>query len=123
MSKNKNHIETLIEQEKWTDARQAIQEELKAAPDNHWLLTRLSTTYYEQGDSVTVAYDGREGLDTARDGGFDVLILDVMLPGLDGFSIVRELRATGDAALLNRGRASTGPPLRRAPEPGCIVGG
>src|SRR5438874_405646 len=66
--------------------------------DDRKLVRQLQKGLDEQGDSVTVAYDGREGLDTARDGGFDVLILDVMLPGLDGFSIVRELRATGDAA-------------------------
>lgn len=50
MSGNKGRIATLIEREKWTDARQAIQEALKTAPDDHWLLTRLSTTHYEQGD-------------------------------------------------------------------------
>jgi tetratricopeptide (TPR) repeat protein len=43
-------IEALIEQEKWVDARRVIQEELQTDPDNHWLLTRLSTTYYELGD-------------------------------------------------------------------------
>ena len=50
MNTNKDRVETLIEQEKWADARQAIQEELKDDPANHWLLTRLSTTWYEQGD-------------------------------------------------------------------------
>jgi tetratricopeptide (TPR) repeat protein len=43
-------IETLIEQQNWDEARRAIREELRADPDNHWLLTRLSTTFYEQGD-------------------------------------------------------------------------
>ncbi len=43
-------IERLIEQENWTEARRRIEEELKGDPENHWLLTRLSTTYYEQGD-------------------------------------------------------------------------
>ena len=48
MRGKKDRIEGLIEQEKWLDVRRAIQEELKADPDNHWLLTRLSTTFYEQ---------------------------------------------------------------------------
>jgi tetratricopeptide (TPR) repeat protein len=43
-------IEALIEQEMWTEARRAIREELKAHPADHWLLTRLSTTYYEERD-------------------------------------------------------------------------
>jgi tetratricopeptide (TPR) repeat protein len=50
MSTRKDQVETLIELEKWADARRAIEKELKSAPDNHWLLTRLSTTYYEEGD-------------------------------------------------------------------------
>ena len=44
---------------------------------------------------MTVAFDGPGGLDSAQHGEFDVLVLDVMLPGLDGFSIVRRLRAAG----------------------------
>src|SRR5207253_1294861 len=45
-----DRVEALFKEERWTDARQFLQEELRAEPDNHWLLTRLSTTYYEQGD-------------------------------------------------------------------------
>jgi tetratricopeptide (TPR) repeat protein len=51
-----DRIEALIEREMWTDARRAIQEELKNDPKNHWLLTRLSTTYYEQGDYETALH-------------------------------------------------------------------
>jgi tetratricopeptide (TPR) repeat protein len=53
MSAKHDRVEQLIEQEKWTDARRAIEDELRTNPDNHWLLTRLSTTYYEQGDYDT----------------------------------------------------------------------
>ena len=38
------------------------------------------------------AYTGPEGLDDALSGGYDAIILDVMLPGMDGFSVLRELR-------------------------------
>jgi DNA-binding response OmpR family regulator len=44
---------------------------------------------------VTAASDGREGLATAEYGEFDVLVLDVLLPGLDGFEMVRRLRSAG----------------------------
>jgi len=44
---------------------------------------------------VTLAFDGLAGLETARQAHFDVLVLDVMLPGLDGFAIVRRLRTAG----------------------------
>jgi len=44
---------------------------------------------------VVWAEDGKGGLDEALRGGFDVLLVDIMLPKLDGLSLVRELRARG----------------------------
>jgi len=49
----------------------------------------------EQGHVVDQAFDGREGLFLASEGSFDLVILDRMLPGLDGLSVVRALRAAG----------------------------
>ncbi len=42
---------------------------------------------------VDVAHDGEEGLERAESGAYDALILDLMLPGLDGLDIARRLRA------------------------------
>jgi DNA-binding response OmpR family regulator len=61
--------------------------------DDRKLARQLKKGLEEHGHSVTVASDGRDGLEAAKQGEFDVLVLDVMLPGLDGFSIVRRLRA------------------------------
>ena len=47
----------------------------------------------EEGHSVTIAVDGRAGLSLAESDPFELLILDVMLPGIDGFSIARRLRS------------------------------
>jgi two-component system, OmpR family, response regulator MtrA len=44
------------------------------------------------GFRVATAMDGRQGLASARSGGFDAVILDVMLPFLDGFEVCREIR-------------------------------
>jgi len=44
---------------------------------------------------VQTAFDGITGLDIASDTSFDVIILDLMLPGLDGFSLLRNLRESG----------------------------
>ena len=46
----------------------------------------------EVGHDVDVAHDGAEGLARAEDAPYDLLVLDVMLPERDGFSIARELR-------------------------------
>jgi two-component system, OmpR family, response regulator len=49
----------------------------------------------EQGHVVDLAVTGRDGLFLATDGGHDVLIVDRMLPGLDGIGLVQALRGTG----------------------------
>jgi two-component system copper resistance phosphate regulon response regulator CusR len=49
----------------------------------------------ENGFTVDVADEGEAGLRRAREGGYDLLILDVMLPGLDGWSILAQLRREG----------------------------
>jgi len=49
-----------------------------------------------EGFRVTVAHDGVDGLWMAREGSFDALIVDLMLPGRNGFEICRDLRQEGD---------------------------
>jgi len=44
------------------------------------------------GFDVTTAATGRQGLDAVRAGEFDLVLLDVMLPDLDGFEVCRRLR-------------------------------
>ena len=46
----------------------------------------------EENHSVMLAHDGTEGLDISQTYPFDVVILDVMLPGMTGFEVVRRLR-------------------------------
>ena len=48
-----------------------------------------------EGYDVEVIGDGAAASDRAREGGFDLILLDVMLPGKDGFEVCRELRRTG----------------------------
>ncbi len=50
----------------------------------------------ETGASVDHAAEGKEGLLLASGGGYDAMVVDRMLPGRDGLSIVRALRAVGD---------------------------
>ena len=49
-----------------------------------------------EGFTVDLAHDGHEGLTRARDGGYDALVLDIMLPGLSGYRICQQLRAEGN---------------------------
>jgi two-component system OmpR family response regulator len=49
----------------------------------------------EQGHGVEVAADGRDGLFLALDQSFDVIVMDRMVPGMDGLSVIKSLRAGG----------------------------
>ena len=63
----------------------------------------------EEGHVVTVFHEGRQGLSAAECGEYDVIILDVMLPGLTGFEIARRLRVARNQTpvLLLTARDST----------------
>lgn len=56
------------------------------------LAEALGQIMSEQKYDVDMVYDGKDGLDYALSGLYDVIILDVMLPGLGGFEVARELR-------------------------------
>lgn len=49
---------------------------------------------------VTLANDGGKGLELALNEAFDLILLDVMLPTVDGFSILKKLRETLDIPIL-----------------------
>ena len=51
----------------------------------------------EDGYHTKAAYDGKTGYELARTDEYDVIILDVMLPAMDGFEVVHQLRRDGNA--------------------------
>jgi DNA-binding response OmpR family regulator len=64
-------------------------------------LASLVTEYLTRfGLRVSVAVNGGEGLRMLQPGGYDALILDVMLPDTDGFEICRQVRARSDLPIL-----------------------
>lgn len=54
----------------------------------------------EQGYSVDTATDGLDGLHLASTGDYDAVILDIMLPGLDGISILKSLRPSNSTPVI-----------------------
>jgi DNA-binding response OmpR family regulator len=62
------------------------------AEDKRSLAGHLGRALEGEGYRVTLAFDGEEALRLGRTGRFDLMILDIMLPRLDGFSVIRKLR-------------------------------
>lgn len=60
--------------------------------DEKQLVSALSAILKQNKYSVDVAYDGEEGLDLALSGVYDLIILDVMMPVKDGFTVLKTLR-------------------------------
>lgn len=54
----------------------------------------------EQGYSVDAATDGLDGLHLASTGDYDAIILDIMLPGLDGISLLKSLRPSNNTPVI-----------------------
>jgi two-component system response regulator CpxR len=69
--------------------------------DDDEKLARLLRDYLQQfGYEVDTAHDGRKGLAMALEGAYAAVILDVMLPGLNGFDVLRELRRESQVPVL-----------------------
>jgi DNA-binding response OmpR family regulator len=69
--------------------------------DDDVKLCRLVREYLEpMGYQVTAAHTGPDGLQTAITGQFDAVILDVMLPELDGFEVLKRLRQKSNVPVL-----------------------
>ena len=65
-----------------------VEDEVRLADTLRQLLNR-------QGYTADVYYDGVSGLDNAMTGIYDLMVLDVMLPGMNGFQVVKKLREAG----------------------------
>lgn len=71
------------------------------AVDDEAMIRELIRKYAEfQGYTVDEAQDGMEAVEKCRKNDYDLIIMDVMMPFLDGFSAVREIRKTKDTPVI-----------------------
>ncbi|MGH2604498.1 MAG: response regulator, partial [Dehalococcoidia bacterium] len=77
-----------------------MDERLLLVEDDASIRELTSLGLRQAGFRVTTAADGREGLMRAQQPAFDLVILDIMLPGLDGLQVARELRKTSLVPIL-----------------------
>lgn len=65
--------------------------------DERKMAELISTGLQREGHAVLTAHTGPDGFELARAYPFDALVLDVMIPGFDGFELARKLRASGNS--------------------------
>src|SRR5580658_7832462 len=68
--------------------------------DDSELCALLEEFLHREGMTVTCEHDGARGLERALAGNFDLIVLDLMLPGLDGFQILKRLRVDSRVPVL-----------------------
>jgi len=68
--------------------------------DERPLVDAVRFALHREGHQVEEALDGLQALELARSGRFDLILLDVMLPGMSGFEVCRILRQESDVAIL-----------------------
>src|SRR5690606_15148868 len=81
-------------------ATYASTRQILAIEDDTVLSTHLKTSLEQQGFQVTVANDGNTGLSLAIQRTYDLILLDVLLPALDGLSLLARLRAERGTPVL-----------------------
>jgi DNA-binding response OmpR family regulator len=75
-------------------------EKILVVDDEMTLLETLSYNLKKQGYEVEMASDGPTALELARSGHPDLIVLDIMLPGMDGFEVCREIRKDMNTPVL-----------------------
>lgn len=65
------------------------------AEDNAEIRALVSSILIEEGHKVSVAQNGQQALDMMLDDAPDVLVLDIMMPQMDGYTVLKELKTSG----------------------------
>ena len=68
--------------------------------DEKLIVKGIRFSLMQDGYEVDTAYDGEEALDKARNSAYDVVLLDVMLPKLNGFEVCQQIREFSDMPII-----------------------
>lgn len=77
-----------------------MRERILVVDDDERIASSVRRALIYEGYDVDVAHDGEGALDAARQSHPDLVVLDVMLPGIDGVEVCRRLRTAGEVAVL-----------------------
>ncbi len=65
--------------------------------DDEFLREVYVETLKDEGYTVDIAVDGSEGLEKIKQGGYDLVLLDIIMPKMDGLEVMRRIKAEGNA--------------------------
>jgi CheY-like chemotaxis protein len=68
--------------------------------DNEMNRDMLSRRLQRKGFEVAMAVDGKQGVEMARAGGYDLILMDMSLPEIDGWEATRQLRAAPETKVV-----------------------
>ncbi len=68
--------------------------------DEKLMVKAIKLSLEQEGYEVETAYDGEEGLEKAKDKSIDFILLDLMLPKIDGFTVCRSIRSFSDVPII-----------------------
>ena len=77
-----------------------MEEKILIVEDEEKLARFIELELMHEGYRVDKAFNGRDGLDMAKNGGYDLVLLDVMLPGMSGMEVIRRLRRTSSMPVI-----------------------
>ncbi|AEM78536.1 response regulator transcription factor [Thermoanaerobacter wiegelii] len=77
-----------------------MKEKILIIEDEKHIARFLQLEFEHEGYTVTVTYDGVSGLKEALEGDYDLVLLDIMLPGIDGFEVLKKIREHSDIPVI-----------------------
>lgn len=75
-------------------------QDILIADDNKQILSILEEYAKKEGFAVTTVHNGEKALEKALEKAFDIILLDVMMPGMDGFAVCREIRKHSNVPII-----------------------
>ena len=108
----------MIEQAKIEKAAERAVPRILVVDDDVELCELVAEYLTPEGFEVEAVYDGIRGIESALSGEYSLAILDVMLPGMQGFEVLRQIRAKSrlpQRAMRALSSSSTSPRMMRSP--------
>lgn len=68
--------------------------------DEKLIVKGIKYSLEQDGMEVSCAYDGREALDLIKANNYDIILLDVMLPEMDGYTVCQQVREFSDVPII-----------------------